>query len=196
MPDHESTAQLGVSLAETIGDRAVIALSGPLGAGKTTLVQAVAKTLGVEEIVNSPTFTMLNEYHSGRLPLYHMDLYRLSEGGVASAVDMLLAELDEIMDDPMVAMIEWAELLAQQGNDYLHQLDHVVIEISYAENESDPSSAYYARAHARTRNEGDAAKSYIKDEIGRVARLQARGGASSALLDKLAQNITDMLIYS
>ena len=138
LPDPDSTCAFGKLLAETIHNRAVIALVGPLGAGKTALVKAVGSALGVKEIVNSPTFTMLNEYHSGRLPLYHMDLYRLMEDKVPAPLDLLLAEIEEFIDDDMVAMIEWAELFpAQAGSEaktaLLPNFDHITIELDYAE---------------------------------------------------------------
>src|SRR5580700_438511 len=96
LTDKIATAEFGRALAESIGDQAVIALIGPMGAGKTTLVQAVAAALGVTEVVSSPTFTMLNEYHSGRLPLYHLDLYRykdVEESQAAPSIALLAREL-------------------------------------------------------------------------------------------------------
>jgi ATPase, YjeE family len=73
----EETEKVGMRLAEHLEKGAVIALSGSLGAGKTVLVKGVAKTLGITEAIVSPTFTLVQEYE-GRLPLYHLDLYRLS----------------------------------------------------------------------------------------------------------------------
>src|SRR5690606_6826203 len=72
----EETRQLGVRLAELLKPGDVLALEGGLGAGKTTFAQGIARGLGVEETVDSPTFTIIKEYE-GRLPLYHMDVYRL-----------------------------------------------------------------------------------------------------------------------
>ena len=74
--NEEETRQLGVRLAELLKPGDVLALEGDLGAGKTTFAQGIAKGLGVEEAVDSPTFTIIKEYH-GRLPFYHMDVYRL-----------------------------------------------------------------------------------------------------------------------
>ena len=70
------TARVGEILGRLLGPGDVICLLGDLGAGKTCLTQGLAKNLGVEEHVTSPTFTLINEHH-GRLPLYHMDVYRL-----------------------------------------------------------------------------------------------------------------------
>jgi tRNA threonylcarbamoyladenosine biosynthesis protein TsaE len=140
LPDSDATQNFGAALAQTIEDRAVIALIGPMGAGKTTLVKAVAAGLGVREIVNSPTFTMLNEYHSGRLPLYHMDLYRLSEEQTPAPLGLLVAEIEEFIETPMVAMFEWAELLPglsdAESPNYLSTFDHLTIKLEYCSNTS------------------------------------------------------------
>ncbi|MCH5585394.1 tRNA (adenosine(37)-N6)-threonylcarbamoyltransferase complex ATPase subunit type 1 TsaE [Shimazuella sp. AN120528] len=79
---------------------AVIALSGELGAGKTTFSQGLAKGLGVEEYVDSPTFSILKVYE-GRLPLYHMDVYRLEEDSVEEL------GLDEYLYGDGVSLVEW-----------------------------------------------------------------------------------------
>jgi tRNA threonylcarbamoyladenosine biosynthesis protein TsaE len=75
---------LGIILGQNLLPGAVLLLKGELGAGKTSLVQGIAAGLGIGEIVVSPTFTLINEYEEGRLPLYHLDLYRLSPQEVAS----------------------------------------------------------------------------------------------------------------
>lgn len=104
--------------------RLVIALTGPLGSGKTCLVNGIAEGLGVKENVNSPTFTLINEYHTGTVPLYHVDLYRLSDadknqggqsakrtGEAAEGIHMLRSQLSEIFKQSGVVAIEWADLL-------------------------------------------------------------------------------------
>ena len=73
------TVALGAKLAAALRPPAVVSLIGPLGAGKTRLVQAVAEALGVAEEVTSPTFVLINEYRTGRLPIYHLDAYRLND---------------------------------------------------------------------------------------------------------------------
>jgi tRNA A37 threonylcarbamoyladenosine biosynthesis protein TsaE len=93
------TKRFGLELAHAVGNGAIIALSGTLGAGKTTLVKAVGSGLGVTEVISSPTFTMLNEYHSGRLSLFHLDLYRAGETGETIDLSMLALELDEVLDE-------------------------------------------------------------------------------------------------
>jgi len=111
LPDEASTLALGRAVASAVGDRAVFALSGQLGAGKTTLVKGIAQGLSVAEPVVSPTFTMLNEYVSGRLPLYHFDLYRLGDGEAAGAAGQLVMELHELLAGRGVVVLEWAEYL-------------------------------------------------------------------------------------
>ena len=140
----QKTILLGELFGRNIKDGCVIALEGPLGAGKTTFVKGLAQGLGVSEVVQSPTFTMLNEYHSGRLPLYHLDLYRLSESSETQARalgDQLLLELDEFIFQKMVCVIEWSELFKLIANlsetrgetqdlsavSYLDELDHLTI---------------------------------------------------------------------
>jgi tRNA threonylcarbamoyladenosine biosynthesis protein TsaE len=95
------------ALAERIGRRArpgtVIALSGDLGAGKTCFIQGLAAGLDVETPVTSPTFVMIAE-HAGRLPLYHVDLYRTE-----SLAEIRALGLDELLGDAGVTAIEWAE---------------------------------------------------------------------------------------
>lgn len=134
------TKKLGILLGSCIEKRAFIGLVGKLGAGKTTLTQGLAEQLAVDEAVNSPTFLMLNEYHSGRLPLYHFDLYRLQEdldcsSGAALALKL---ELDEIMDTnyAAVVVVEWINLWENFGSEY----DQLRIDLDY-ESESDGRQA-------------------------------------------------------
>src|SRR5437762_750619 len=99
----EETRALGEALGRRLGPGDVVCLQGPLGAGKTTLAQGIARGLEVEDVVNSPTFTLVQEY-AGRLPVYHLDVYRLS--GPEEAVDLAL---DEMLTAGGVVMIEWPE---------------------------------------------------------------------------------------
>lgn len=131
----ELTQAFGRALGQAVVDSAMVALTGPLGAGKTCLVQGVGEALGVTEPIVSPTFTMLNEYHSGRLPLYHLDLYRVADDPITQAavggksLELLRTELDEFIYGPGVVLIEWAEHILAYLTDYL------LIEIDYFENE-------------------------------------------------------------
>jgi tRNA threonylcarbamoyladenosine biosynthesis protein TsaE len=100
----------GKQLGEQLSGGEILLLDGPLGAGKTVFVKGVASALGVDpEEVTSPSFTLVNPY-KGRLPLFHIDLYRLDEGAAAAnAVD-----LEELLsDERAVVVIEWAERLGK-----------------------------------------------------------------------------------
>jgi tRNA threonylcarbamoyladenosine biosynthesis protein TsaE len=102
------TAAVGCELASDLSAGSVVLLFGDLGAGKTAFVRGLAEGLGVAtEEVSSPTFTIMQEYRGGRLPLFHVDLYRLND---PREVDEL--GLDEITAGGVLA-IEWAEKLAQ-----------------------------------------------------------------------------------
>jgi len=104
----EETFKLGAQIGAELISGEILLLSGPLGAGKTIFVKGLASALGLDpEEVTSPSFTLVNPY-AGRLPFYHIDLYRLDEGvAAAHAVD-----LDELlMDESAVIVIEWAERL-------------------------------------------------------------------------------------
>src|SRR5512142_1738555 len=98
------TEHLGESWGRTATKGLVIALSGDLGAGKTQLVKGLARGLGVSARVHSPTFTLLNIYEGGRLPLFHLDLYRLE-----TPAQILSASLEEYLRPDGVTVIEWAE---------------------------------------------------------------------------------------
>ena len=98
------THALGKALGEACVEREVMALVGPLGAGKTCLVRGIAEGLGVPtELVTSPTFVLIHEY-AGRLALYHADLYRLEERDAVNGLG-----LEEYTETPGVTVIEWAE---------------------------------------------------------------------------------------
>jgi len=97
------TARVGEKLAAFLCAGDVICLNGELGAGKTRLVQGMARGLGIDGPVTSPTFTLINEYH-GRLPLYHMDVYRL--GGSLEMEDL---GYEEYFYGEGVTVVEWAE---------------------------------------------------------------------------------------
>lgn len=103
--EHE-TAALGRDLARTLTAGSVVLLTGELGAGKTAFVRGLADGLGISpEEVNSPTFTLVQEYRGGRLPVYHVDLYRLKP----AEVDDL--GLDELTLSGAVTAIEWPDRL-------------------------------------------------------------------------------------
>lgn len=100
------TEEFGSALAEKLEAGDVLALIGDLGTGKTTLTKSIAKGLGIEEMITSPTFTIVSEYFSGRLPLFHFDVYRLS--GEDEAFE---AGLEEYFDRGGICVIEWADII-------------------------------------------------------------------------------------
>jgi tRNA threonylcarbamoyladenosine biosynthesis protein TsaE len=102
------TDRLGAALASALEPGTVIALVGPLGAGKTRLVQAVATALGVAAgTVTSPTFVLVNEYTGGKIPVYHFDTYRLKDDD-----EFLNLGPDEYFDSSGVTFVEWADRVA------------------------------------------------------------------------------------
>jgi tRNA threonylcarbamoyladenosine biosynthesis protein TsaE len=100
------TESLGERWGHTAQRGWVIALTGDLGAGKTQLVKGIARGLGVQSRVHSPTFTLVNEYNGGRLRLFHLDLYRLE-----THEQLLSAGIEEFLPPDGIAVIEWAERL-------------------------------------------------------------------------------------
>ncbi|WP_433746640.1 tRNA (adenosine(37)-N6)-threonylcarbamoyltransferase complex ATPase subunit type 1 TsaE [Falsibacillus pallidus] len=102
----EETQAFAEKLAGKLWPGAVLLLEGDLGAGKTTFTKGLAKGLGVKRTVNSPTFTIIKEYQ-GNLPLYHMDVYRVSD----SDEDL---GFDEYFEGEGVTVVEWAHLIESQ----------------------------------------------------------------------------------
>ena len=100
----EETEQLGQALAEHLGPGAVVAFTGDLGAGKTAFVRGLARGLGIPDRVTSPTFTIVNEYEGGRLPLFHFDMYRLESAG-----ELFDIGWEDYLDRGGVCAVEWSE---------------------------------------------------------------------------------------
>ena len=101
----EETATLGEQWGRIARTGWVIGLTGDLGAGKTQLVKGLARGLGLAKRVSSPTFALVNEYRDGRLPLFHLDLYRLD-----TREQIIGAGLEEyLLNPPGVTVVEWAE---------------------------------------------------------------------------------------
>lgn len=101
------TENLGAALAERLKPGTVVAFSGDLGAGKTAFVRGMARGLGISERVTSPTFTIVNEYEGGRLPLFHFDMYRLN-----SADDLFDIGWEDYLARGGVCAVEWSENVA------------------------------------------------------------------------------------
>ena len=100
----EETRALGERLAGAIGPGTVVAFTGDLGAGKTAFISGMARGLGIEERVTSPTFTIVNEYEGGRLPLFHFDMYRL-----ASSEELFDIGWEDYLARGGVCAVEWSE---------------------------------------------------------------------------------------
>jgi tRNA threonylcarbamoyladenosine biosynthesis protein TsaE len=113
----QDTQRFGQGLGRSLPAGTVILLAGNLGSGKTSLVQGIGQGLGITEAIVSPTFTLINEYLDGRIPLYHLDLYRLD----AQAVAPLYVETYwEGEDYPLgIVAIEWPERLPYRPSRYL-----------------------------------------------------------------------------
>ena len=118
-PTAEDTRAIGAAFAPLLRAGDAIALTGELGAGKTTLVQGIAAALGYDGAVTSPTFTLVREYVTPTLPLVHADVYRLDR--VQDALDL---GLDEAAEDG-VLLVEWGEAV-----DLLLPGDRLVVELS------------------------------------------------------------------
>jgi tRNA threonylcarbamoyladenosine biosynthesis protein TsaE len=107
----EQTAALGEQWGREAQLGWLFGLSGGLGAGKTLLAAGLARGLGVTARVQSPTFALINEFRDGRLPLFHLDLYRL-----ATRHDIIAAGLEQYLDRPAgVAVVEWIERWLEEG---------------------------------------------------------------------------------
>ncbi len=100
----DETRALGRTLAQALQGGAVVAFTGDLGAGKTAFVSGMAEGLGIEERVTSPTFTIVNEYEGGRLPLFHFDMYRLG-----SADELFHIGWEDYLARNGVCAVEWSE---------------------------------------------------------------------------------------
>jgi tRNA threonylcarbamoyladenosine biosynthesis protein TsaE len=118
LPDAFSTQQLGVLLSKLLSAGSVILLEGDPGAGKTTLIQGIGKGLGITEPIVSPTFILINEYTEGRLPLYHLDLYRLQAEEIEALYPEMYWEGSEVK--PGITAIEWAERLPYKPEQYIY----------------------------------------------------------------------------
>lgn len=102
---YEDTSKIAAEIAQDLKGGEFIAMYGDLGAGKTAFVQGVAKALGIDRPVTSPTFTIVNEYE-GRLTLYHFDVYRIED-----SEEMYEIGYDEYISSGGVCIVEWAELI-------------------------------------------------------------------------------------
>lgn len=121
------TKEFGRKLGAEAQAGSVIALIGDLGTGKTTLTKAIAEGLGVKDVITSPTFNIVKQYESGRLPLYHFDVYRIGD-----IDEMYELGYEEYFYGNGVCVIEWADIIEE-----LIPQDAVIIEIEYGEKEGE-----------------------------------------------------------
>ena len=125
--DETETKKFATDVAQTLKKGDVIALVGDLGTGKTTLSKYIAEALGITEIITSPTFTIVQEYHSGRLPLYHFDVYRVDD-----IEEMYRIGYEEYFYGEGVCIVEWADIVEE-----IIPEDAKVIFIEYGEDEGE-----------------------------------------------------------
>lgn len=106
----DDTRRAAHDLAACLGDHSILSLEGPMGAGKTCFVKGLAEALGCDpRDVSSPTFTLIHEYHGGRLTLVHMDLYRIE-----SATDLAPLGFDDYLAGDGIVAIEWGGKFADE----------------------------------------------------------------------------------
>ncbi len=120
------TLSLGEKLSQKLNPESIVLLQGPIGAGKTSFVQGIAKGLAISEDITSPTFSLSNHYISGEIPLIHLDLYRLEN--ISSAKEFFFSEEEEALQRKAILVIEWPELIEPFIENFWK------IEISYAKN--------------------------------------------------------------
>jgi tRNA threonylcarbamoyladenosine biosynthesis protein TsaE len=122
----EESRRLGEALAALLGPGDVVSFTGDLGAGKTTMVQGIARGLGVDQPVVSPTFTLVREY-SGAMPIYHLDVYRLDR--IQEVLDL---GFEEMLDAAALVLVEWGE-----GIDAILPGEHLTVELSIPQDGDD-----------------------------------------------------------
>ncbi len=118
LPTPEDAQAWGRDLAQTLSAGDVVALCGQLGAGKTQITMGLVAGLGSAAAVTSPTFTLLHEYLDGRLPVFHFDFYRMEK-----PEEVLGLGWDEILDEPGIVIVEWADLFPELMPESTHWFD-------------------------------------------------------------------------
>ena len=125
--NEQETRSFGKKLAAELAPGIVIALTGDLGTGKTALTKSIAEGLGITEVITSPTFNSVKEYYSGRIPMYHFDVYRIGD-----IDEMYELGYEEYFYGNGVCIVEWADLI----EDIIPE-DAIRIDIEYGENEGE-----------------------------------------------------------
>lgn len=124
----DDTKKLAQKFAKLIEqDGCFINLYGEIGAGKTAFVKEVAAAIGITEKVTSPSFVILNEYHSAKIPVYHFDLYRLENEGIKTIYD----ELSEYSEGHQITFVEWAQFSQNQI-----PFNHIKINVTYDDDDA------------------------------------------------------------
>ena len=121
----EETIKFACDFSIKLKAKSKILLKGEIGAGKTSFVKGIAQGLHIKENITSPTFALSHHYNSGKIPLIHMDLYRLENS--ISAKELFLEEEEELEQNNGIMVIEWPEMIISLIDDYW------LIEIDYAE---------------------------------------------------------------
>ena len=122
----KETLNLGEQFSQKLNSQSIVLLQGPIGAGKTSFVQGIAKGLSISEDITSPTFALSHHYNSGKIPLIHLDLYRLEN--IYSAKELFFSEEEEAVQSKAILVVEWPELIEPLIKNFWK------IEISYAKN--------------------------------------------------------------
>ena len=122
----KETLNLGEKLSQKLNPQSIVLLQGPIGAGKTSFVQGIAKGLSISEDITSPTFALSHHYDSGKIPLIHLDLYRLEN--ISSAKEVFFSEEEEALQSKAILVVEWPELIEPLLENFWK------IKISYANN--------------------------------------------------------------
>jgi len=120
------TIKLGRDFAQGLNPQSIILLQGPIGAGKTSFVQGIAEGLSISEEIISPTFALSHHYNSGKIPLIHLDLYRLRDSLMAK--EFFIDQEEEANHNEAILVIEWPQLIEPIIDNFWK------IEISYADN--------------------------------------------------------------
>ena len=122
----KETLNLGKKLSHKLNPQSIVLLKGPIGAGKTSFVQGIARGLSISEDITSPTFALSHHYSSGKIPLIHLDLYRLENS--SSAKEFFFSEEEEALQNEAILVIEWPELIEPIIDNFWK------IKINYAKN--------------------------------------------------------------
>ena len=121
----EETIKFGHNFSQSLKAKSKVLIRGQIGSGKTSLVRGIAEGLQIKENITSPTFALSHHYNSGKIPLIHMDLYRLENA--SSAKELFLEEEEELEQNNGIMVIEWPEKIITLVDDYW------LIEINYTE---------------------------------------------------------------